>query len=282
MAVLGLLLALCGAALVSAPRAVQALAQSRSVPLPIVMYHSVTDEGESPGQYVVPMQRFEEDLQYLKQNGYQTVTARQVLDYVQNGAPLPEKPVMLTFDDGFYNNYSNVWPALKQHGMVAVLSPLGQQAELFTNAAEEKKSEVWSYCTGAELREMEESGVMEIAHHSYQFHALHPRKGCLPMPGESAETHRRVFTEDTEKVLKLLAEWGITKPVCYTYPYGAANDTTEQLTEEMGFSVTMGCEQGMNVVRQGDSACLRRMKRWNRDGRTPTKQFWAEVLENTE
>ena len=109
-----------------------ASAQDTAVPLPVAMYHSVTDQGDSPGEYVISPSMLEKDLQWLSQHGYETVVVGDLVSQVENGTPLPEKPVMLTFDDGYYNNYRNAYPLLQKYGMQAVLSPVGTLVEQFT------------------------------------------------------------------------------------------------------------------------------------------------------
>ena len=141
-------------------------AQDTAVPLPVAMYHSVTDQGESPGEYVISPSMLEKDLQWLSQHGYETVVVGDLVSHVENGTPLPEKPVMLTFDDGYYNNYRNAYPLLQKYGMQAVLSPVGTLVEQFTETDDPEEHEVWSYCTSGELQEMAASGVVEIQNHS--------------------------------------------------------------------------------------------------------------------
>ena len=244
--------------------------------VPVAMYHSVTDEGTSPGQYVISPSMLESDLKYLYEQGYHTVTVQDLLNYVNHGTHLPEKPVMLTFDDGYYNNYLYAYPLLQKYHMKAVLSPVAMLTQQFSQS-DDSGHEVWSYCTGEQLKEMADSGVMEIQNHSYDFHELNPRRGCLRKKGESKAAYREIFMKDTQQAQQLFASLDIQPPICYTYPYGACNDETEALVTECGLSVTLSCEEGIaNIGR--DSACLRRIRRYNRDGRVSTKQFWEKLL----
>lgn len=271
---------LCGAlgALLGWGREVsQSAMAEQTVQLPIAMYHSVTAEGKSPGEYVIPPERLEEDLQYLQRAGWETVTVQQVVDYVENGTPLPEHPVMLTFDDGYYNNYANAYPLLKQYGMKGVLSPVGTLTEQFTQA-QETPHEVWSYCTEQQLLEMAQSGVMELQNHSFAFHELSPRRGCLRKQGEDASAYQEIFRADTQRAQEIFAGLGIPEPICYTYPYGACNEETDALVEACGFVSSLSCEEGINHLTH-ERKCLYKLKRWNRDGRQSTEQFWNTVRE---
>lgn len=255
-------------------------ADQQVILLPTAMYHSVTDEGDSPSQYVISPSMLERDLQYLQAHGRETITIHDLLAYVKNGTELPEKPVLLTFDDGYYNNYKYAYPLLNQYGMQAVLSPVGSLTEQFSQT-DDAEHETWSYCTKQELKEMADSGVMEIQNHSYDFHELKPRKGCLRMAGETQAAYRQRFLSDTQQAQDVLVSIGIAAPVCYTYPYGAVNAETAALTEGYGFPVTLSCEEGVTALTR-DTACLKGIRRNNRDGTLSSEQFWDALLAKTE
>lgn len=79
-------------------------------PLPILMYHDVTDGPTSDNPMVVTTEKLEGDLCWLKENGYHTILPRELTA----GEPLPEKPVLLTFDDGYVSNYRLLFPLLQK------------------------------------------------------------------------------------------------------------------------------------------------------------------------
>jgi peptidoglycan/xylan/chitin deacetylase (PgdA/CDA1 family) len=89
--------------------------------LPILMYHYVSVPPEKADIYrrdlSVTPGHFEEQLRFLRQQGYHTVTLDQMADALREGKPLPSRPIVLTFDDGYDDNYSNAFPLLKQYGM---------------------------------------------------------------------------------------------------------------------------------------------------------------------
>lgn len=93
--------------------AMRRLSVSQEVRLPVLMYHGVHSDPKKAGDYVITPQALEEDLLYLQRQGCTTVVMSDLIAYVQQGAPLPEKPVMITFDDGYYNNYLNAYPLLQ-------------------------------------------------------------------------------------------------------------------------------------------------------------------------
>ena len=97
--------------------------------LPIIMYHSLLKDEKYQGKYVLSPDLFESDLKYLEQNGYTTIVIQDLIDYFDKGTPLPEKPIMLTFDDGYYNNYLYAYPLLKKYNSKAVISINGFYTE---------------------------------------------------------------------------------------------------------------------------------------------------------
>ena len=80
-------------------------ADTDSVKLPVIMYHSLLKDEKLQNDYTVSPTLFENDLKYLTENGYTTVVVKDLTDYVYGKKSLPEKCIMLTFDDGYYNNY---------------------------------------------------------------------------------------------------------------------------------------------------------------------------------
>ena len=86
-------------------------------PLPILMYHDVTDGPTSDNPMVVTTEKLEGDLCWLKENGYHTILPRELTA----GEPLPEKPVMITFDDGYVSNYHLLFPLLQKYQMKAAI-----------------------------------------------------------------------------------------------------------------------------------------------------------------
>lgn len=247
-----------------------------SMELPILMYHSILKDSERQGDYVVSPTVLESDLKYLLNNHYQTVTISEVVAYVNGTGELPEKSVMITFDDGYYNNYSYAYPILKKYGARAVLSPVASLSEQFTESGEENA--YWSYCTRTQLKEMSDSGVFEIANHSYNMHELSPRRGCLKRSGETGAQYRENLMTDIKKAQDVFLQYAIPAPICYTYPYGALSDQSEAIVRELGFAVTLGCEEGINVLIRGDAECLYRLKRYNRASGKSSAEFLSQML----
>lgn len=88
--------------------------------VPILCYHQIRDwrpkDSQSAKDYIIPTAAFREQMQMLADSGYHTVLPDQLYAYLTTGAPLPSKPVMLTFDDGDLDQYETAVPILDKHG----------------------------------------------------------------------------------------------------------------------------------------------------------------------
>ena len=196
-----------------------------------------------------------------------------LLAYVQDGADLPEKPVMITFDDGYYNNYIYAYPLLKQRGMKAVVSIIGSQTALFTDNGEENA--YWSHLRLDRLREMQD--VFEVQNHSWNLHEYGERRGCLRRRGEDETRYETLLREDTEQTQRLITDAGLPAPTCYTYPFGACSKESETLLKSMGFRCTLGCEERVNTVTRNPD-CLFELGRFNRPAGQSTESFLHRAL----
>lgn len=249
--------------------------KQEGIELPILMYHSILKDGARQGKYVVSPDVLAADLDALTQRGYQTVTVTDLLEYVNHNKPLPEKPVMITFDDGYYNNFIYAYPLLKERNMHAVLSVIGSQTALFTENGEENA--YWSHMRINRL--LESQDVFEIQNHSWNLHEYGERRGCLRRKGEDETTYESLLREDTNQTQDLLIQAGLPTPQCYTYPFGACSDESETILKGMGFLCTLGCEERMNYI-TNDPACLYELGRYNRAAGESTESYIARLLKN--
>ena len=190
---------------------------------------------------------------------------------------LPEKPVMLTFDDGYYNNYLYAHPLLLQYGMQAVLSPIGSVSEFYSDHPEEQDKPRYSHVTWAQLTEMVQSGAWEIGHHRYDLHHTdRGRKGVAQKKGESDTAYRQTLTDDLQKATKLLKTHVGVAPTAFTYPFGAHTTGTDPILKVLGFAVTLSCEERVSrVTRDPDS--LWRLGRYRRPPKVDSQDFFKQL-----
>ena len=230
--------------------------------LPVIMYHSVVKDPSLAGEYVITTDELEADLRYLRGSGYTPVLCRDLPAFVEGTAELPEKPVVLTFDDGCYNNFYYALPLIERYGCKAVFAPVAEWAE--QAAAEEAPSAVYSYMDAENLRTCALSGRVELACHSYALHDISKRRGVLRRNGETAQEYRRMLLTDLDRARRFLERVSGEPVVTLAYPYGFYDDTAEETAAELGFEVTLSCEERVNTVSRGDYSCLARLGRFNR------------------
>lgn len=224
--------------------------------VPIVMYHEV--KPFKAGKDVILPWEFEADLRYLTENGYATVVMADLIAWVRDGVPLPEKPVVLSFDDGYLNNYVYVFPLLRQYGVRIVFSIIGKNTDDFTEIPDDNVD--YSHVTWEQLREMLDSGLVEVQNHTYDLHGCRSRLGCLPMPHESDAAYERILTEDVLKLQDEIRLMTGRTPTTFAYPYGKKGRATDDILKKLGFSATLSCDYGVNTVSR-DPECLYGLRR---------------------
>lgn len=250
-------------------------AEAQGTPLPVVMYHSLLRDPSLSGPYVLSPDVLESDILYLKQKGYQPVTMAQAIDYVLHGGALPEKPVLLTLDDGNVNNLLYLPDILERSDACALVSIVGQYAQQFTDTPDPNPS--YGYMSWPEISALAATGRVEIGNHSYGFHAQSPRRGSTKMEGETPEQYRAILTADAQRLQDALAErCGIT-PQVYTYPYGQITDGADDILREMGFAATLSCYERITVLVPGDASTLYSIGRYNRPSGISSADFFQKM-----
>jgi len=245
------------------------------ISLPVIMYHSILKDPQRAGKFVVSPMVFEEDLRYLKEAGYTTVTVKDLADYVNYGKPLPYKPVLISLDDGYYNNMTYVLPILEKLNMKAVISVVGEYTERFST--EEDLNPNYSHLCWNDIATLNNSGLVEIQNHSYALHTdQNGRKGSMRKPGESEADYAAIFREDTMRLQHLLEEHCGFLPIAYTYPYGAVSEESEVYLKEMGFLASLICYEKVNTITR-DPECLFGLGRYNRPSGIGTVEFMNKI-----
>ena len=240
------------------------------IAVPILMYHALTRRESKVNDYTIPVSLFESDVRYLKEHGYTAITMTELIDYVygEKQASLPEKPVILTFDDGFCNNYNYASPILEKYGMKAVISVIGKPSEE-TSAAEYRAEEFCSL-TWEQIREMAESGLWEIQNHTWDFHDIkNGRRGASRKNGETEAEYEALLSADLQKLQGRLKSLTGTAPNTFTWPFGAYTEECRPLLKALGFKATLSCNGGVNRIKKGDTESLYLLKRNLRDPESP-------------
>jgi len=251
--------------------ALNAHAEERSVCLPIVMYHHISQNPEKWNDYVVSEKEFESDLEWLTQHGYETVSVSELLAWYEGGFTMPEKPVMLTFDDGFESTEAYAEPLLNKYGYKGVVAVIGSVCDKFSQCGEHDPE--LSNMSWEDVREMSERGVIEVQCHTWNMHTLQPRRGCSRMRGESREDYRSALSRDLSRFLTESNLHGVTLTQTIAYPYGAYTDMTTETVRDFGFLAAFTCTEKRNIL-TGDRSELYLLGRFNRAHGIGSEEFF--------
>lgn len=190
--------------------------------VPILMYHSLSTTGTPPfRRFTLAPELFQAHLGYLADQGYQTLSVSQLVELRARRAPLPGKQVVLTFDDGFADFYTEAMPRLARHGFTATLYVItgyvgGTSRWLTAEGEGDRRILNWR-----QLGEIADSGV-ECAAHSH----THPQLDTLPTSQVREElSHPKRVLEDR-----------LQRPVrSFAYPFGYYSARVRALVSEVGY-----------------------------------------------
>lgn len=236
-----------------------------SVDVPVLMYHSISKDASGENEYTVSAARFESDLKWLRSNGYTTVLPSQLVSYVEKGAMLPDKPVILTFDDGFANNYLYAYPLLQKYNMKAVIALIGSESDISSDDI--YRNQEYGNLNWGEVAILARSGIIEFANHTYDLHSVSGgRKGADRKSGENAESYRKVLTDDLDKNQQLIKTAAGYAPLSFAWPYGAypLDRSADPILRERGFKVSFTSYQHTSTVTQGNHESLLGLGRYLR------------------
>ena len=254
----------------------RAYAADGGVRVPVIMYHAVIDDETQQGKYVITPEELESDFRWLKEAGYTPVLSSDLIAYCDGETVLPEKPILLTFDDGYYNNYLYAFSLAQRYRMKFILSPIGKYTDVYTKTPD--LNPYYAHCTWDMLREMHSSGLVEIGNHSYDLHST--ENGVLGTKRRASETEEAYAERLREDVLLAQAcferELGC-RPTVFTYPFGAVSEGEPALIRDMGFTVTLSCEEKISTV-TSDPRSLTALGRFLRPGGESSEAFFSRVL----
>jgi len=150
--------------------------------IPILYYHSVADHDKNrPWSFLsCGIDVFKTQMEYLSKNDFYTCTWDELYRHLNGIEKLPEKTVMIHFDDGFLDNWTVVFPIMKKYNLkfsIVVTPEFIEKSEKIRDFVKETKEsnikDWWGYLSIGELREMEDSGLVDIQAHGYT-HTWYP------------------------------------------------------------------------------------------------------------
>ena len=236
-----------------------------SMQVPILMYHHLSEDVTN--SEMVSPEQFEAQIRALSEAGYTGVSFDELQAYVLRGEPLPEKPVVITFDDGYRSNYTLAYPILQKYNMKAAIFVIG--VSFGKDHYKDTDYAITPHFGAAEAAEMAASGLVSIQSHTYDMHQWLPyetgsavRENILPLPGESEEAYVQTLTEDfTHSRAQLESATG--QPVdVLAYPAGQYSTLAQVTLQSLGVHVTLSTNPGVNTVVKGLPQTLYAMLRF--------------------
>ena len=196
----------------------------------------------------------------LKEAGFTSILFKDLVDYADNGKSLPEKPVLITFDDGYLSNYQYAYPILRELNMKATISVIGRFVGKTID--DTTGALIIPHFNWDEAREMYQSGLVDIQSHSYDMHDAgygipSQRKGVLQKEGEGNSLYSAVFTEDCLKEKELIETNVGNKVFVFTYPYGEYSITSEKILKQLGFKVTLILGEDISQINRNVDSLFR-------------------------
>ena len=245
-----------------------------AIEVPIIMYHSILKDISRSNKYTITPSTLEEDLKYIKDNGYTTVTISDLISYIYENKELPSKPIVLTFDDGHYNNYGYLLPLLEKYDMKAVISIVGAYTDKFSKTDEANLN--YSYLRWKDIQELIKTERIEFQNHTYNLHSnTGKRIGTKKIKGETNEHYKQVLKEDILKLQREFEEYTNYTPQCFTYPFGGISNASVSIIKELGFKASLSCEQSINKITKNPNS-LYLLKRYNRPSFISTYNFFQK------
>ena len=235
--------------------------------IPVLLYHHFAPDGEQGT--VVSAECFEEQMSALKNAGYTAVTPSQLVAYVDKGTTLPEKPVLITIDDGYLSNYEIAFPILEKYSMKATIFVIGVSVgkDLYKNT----DVPIIPHFGDAEMREMTQSGIISIQSHTYDMHQSETlddpcRTGVLRREGEAETAYITHFREDISRSRSEIEDATGEPAFALAFPGGYRDTLADVLLMQEGVRLTFTTESGVNTLIKGLPQSLYRMRRFNVEG----------------
>ena len=248
--------------------------------VPVLMWHNLAEE--SSGDMTISVDTFRAQIEALHEAGFKTVSLQQLYDYVHFGTELPEKPIVLTFDDGYFSNYEYAFPILQEYDMQATIFAIG--VSVGKDTYKDTDHAMTPHFGADEAREMVDSGLISVQSHTFDMHQWPPfedgnaqvRETLLPFDGEADADYEAAVEADFAESRELLES--ITgQPVnALAFPEGAYVTLTQDALRSAGAELTFTTVRAVNTVVKGLPQSLCAMPRF---GMTESADMSARVAE---
>ena len=236
---------------------------SLTADIPVLMYHHIT-ENPSNSMEISP-ETFDMHMQTLYDEGFTTITLTQLIAFVDHGSPLPERPVIVTFDDGYLSMYEYAFPVLERLGQHAINfvigSAVGTQYYRDTNYPTIPK---FTFEQAARM-----AGVVDIQSHTYDMHQWQPfeagraRANILIWEDEDVDSYIEILRHDHQQMIDIVHEHLGTEIIAIGFPLGHYDELVHSVLTSMGLRVSFSTRGRMNTVTAGSAQSLLALGRFH-------------------
>ena len=240
---------------------------AEAVTVPVLMFHDVkTEEG---GTWSISADNFKNILLFLLDNGYTPVFPEDLVHFADGTASLPDKPVMITLDDGYFSNYSLVLPVITELSVpVTIFVCCGMIREDGIPPAPD--TYIISKLSMEELMILQDSPYVQIQSHTYALHGVNitadgmERDNILPLDGEDMAAYKNIFSRDCAMAEEILRSIEVDTQIAFSFPSGKSHLWAEEVLLERGYRIVLNTDyHHRNRVIQGENASLLLLGRMN-------------------
>lgn len=232
--------------------------ERRDVKIPVLLYHNfvntVPDSDPDNFNYINTPQSFEENIKVLIENGYTIISMQELNDAYNLKTELPSKPILITFDDGYYSNYEYIYPILQKYNVKASIFVVTDKVG--------KEIDGIKYLGWNECLEMQNSGLVEIFSHSKR-HVFYDELSARVIHDDVIESYKVIEKNLGRKKLKVFA-----------YPYGAYTKETVWTLKISGIDMQV-YDLGINNFRELNKDYIKRIN-------VPCEMTGKEIVEEIE
>jgi len=222
----------------------------KPIKVPVLMYHHISDEVNN--SMVVSKDKFYEDMITLKEAGYEGIFLTDLYEYLQGNTTLPDKPIIITFDDGYSSFYEIAYPIAQETNMKLTVSIIGWSVG--RDKMMDNNTPIIPHFSWIEAKEMLDSGLIDIQNHTYDLHSPEgyslglnnpTAKGMMKLNGENNYRYRIRLRDDLITLNYLTYNNTGHIPSFIAYPYGMYSDLTESAIYSFGFKGSLTSDEGI-------------------------------------
>lgn len=250
--------------------------------VPILLYHSVIPDGTVKSDTEISVSNFEMHLATLQENGYTVISLDRLREYVYKGTDLPEKPVIITFDDGYLNNYEYAYPILQKYNAPATIFTIGYS--FGKDTYKDTGVAITPHFNAEQASEMLLSGLIDIQSHSYDMHQVsafgesEKREIIQPYEGESVDDFYYAVCDDFTKSKQLLEPITNKSVTALSYPHGIFSKESEIALVATGADMTFGIIDADNIIMKGVPQTMLGLNRYSVNDTTTAQLLLNNVL----